>query len=115
MEIQWGKDPEYTIWLVMDLSYWALPMCIYWYRSHDHTTGMVFNISLKILCFGVELEIWKWVKASNRITYKNKCHSCYHEWCSETAEEICPECKEEDNIGTDAIIIEDNNLETTDD
>ncbi len=115
MKIQWGKDPEYTIHLLTDLSYWALPICIYWYGPHGCNIGIAFSVSLKILCFGVELEIWKWAEASDRIRYKNKCHSCYHEWCSETAEEICPECKEEDNIGTDANIIGDNNLETTDD
>ncbi|KKN77461.1 hypothetical protein LCGC14_0360200 [marine sediment metagenome] len=102
MEIQLGKNPEYTIWLVTDLSYWALPICIYWYGPHDHTTGIVFNISLKILCFGLTLEIWKWGCTDTKIAiYTNECYECGHEWYSETEKENCPECSEEENIGTD--------------
>lgn len=60
MVIQWGKNPEYTAYAFVNLSYWALPLCIYWWGPHDVVTGIHFCISLKILCFGFEFEIWRW-------------------------------------------------------
>lgn len=33
--------------------------------------------------------------------YDNKCYDCEHEWQSDEPDEICPQCGESDNIGTD--------------
>lgn len=60
MEIQWGDNPEYTIHLFTDLSYWALPLCVYWWGSNDSGTGIHFSISIKVLCLGLTFEIWRY-------------------------------------------------------
>lgn len=62
MQTQFGKNPEYTIYLFADLSYWALPLCVDWWGPHDAITGINFSLSIKILCFGFGFEIWKWRK-----------------------------------------------------
>ena len=59
---QFGDNPEYTVYLFTDLKYWALPLCVYWWGPHDATTGINFSFSIKFLCFGFQLEIWKWRK-----------------------------------------------------
>ena len=60
MEFQFGKNPEFTVHLFMDLTYWALPVCILWCCPDDCGTGTHSGIGIKILCFNFELEIWKW-------------------------------------------------------
>ena len=59
---QFGNNPEYTIHLFTNLSYWALPLCIYWWGPHDAVSGINFTISINVLCFGLEFEIWRWKK-----------------------------------------------------
>jgi len=62
MEFQWGKNPEYTVHLSSNLDCWALPLVIRWYRCRNYGAGSLFNISIELLCFGFEFEIWKWKK-----------------------------------------------------
>lgn len=60
MGFQFGKNPEVTIYLDTDFSYWALPVSIYWTNFSDETVGKNLFISLRILCLYFGLEIWKW-------------------------------------------------------
>ena len=62
MEYQFGKNPEFTIYLFTDFSYWALPVSIYWSDFSDDSAGKNLYFSLRILCFYLGLEIWKWKK-----------------------------------------------------
>jgi len=62
MVIQFGDNPEYTMYLFTDLKYWALPLTIYWQGFDGDPVGINFSITIKILCFGFEFEIWKWRK-----------------------------------------------------
>ncbi len=75
MEIQWGKNPEYTLCAWINLKDWAFPVHITW-RSNDgcSLSKMITNdvenykclsMHLGILCFGFSLEIWKWSKEMN--------------------------------------------------
>ena len=60
MIFQIRDNPEFTFYLFANRSYWALPLCIYWWGPEDVGTGIHFSISIKFLCFGFEFEIWKW-------------------------------------------------------
>ena len=62
MQFQFGKNPEFTVYFFTDLTHWALPICILWCWPDDCGTGVHSSISVKILCFNFELEVWKWKK-----------------------------------------------------
>lgn len=62
MEFQWGNNPEYTLYLFIDLKYWALPGCIYWYKLVNIRTAIASNITIRFLCFALQFDIWEWNK-----------------------------------------------------
>ena len=62
MEFQFGKNPEFTINLFNDLTFWALPVSIEWSSYYAVVRAKSYFITLKILCFSFNLEIWKWKK-----------------------------------------------------
>lgn len=35
--------------------------------------------------------------------YENECYTCEHKWESNVADEVCPQCSETYNIGTDPV------------
>ena len=37
------------------------------------------------------------------MTYKHRCHECFHLWYSDEVDELCPVCGEKANIETDVI------------
>lgn len=63
MEKQWGKNPEYTIYIFANWNHWHLPFGISW-----HGYGVTINnynlkaYSFGFLCFKILLEIWRWKK-----------------------------------------------------
>ena len=60
MTFQWGKNPEHTIDLFKNLTYWALPLCVYWWNYCDVKENKCFNLEIKFLCFGFSYERWVW-------------------------------------------------------
>jgi len=73
MQFQVGKNPEYTLNLFSDLTFWALPLSVSWYHDRltkgepspfkGHTipiSGYTFYVIIKILCFGFSIECWEW-------------------------------------------------------
>lgn len=64
MVFQWGKNKkrDYEIDLILDLTYWALPLSISWWR-HDNALGhKSFDLSVRVLCFLFVFEVWTWSK-----------------------------------------------------
>jgi hypothetical protein len=59
----WSNEKsELEVHLYFDLTYWALPVAIYWLWDNDCHTGIQNSFSVKLLCFGITLEYWKWGK-----------------------------------------------------
>ncbi len=51
------SDCEINVWF--DLTYWAIPFCIYWLKV-DCTTGFQKAFDFHFLCFGINFEYWRW-------------------------------------------------------
>lgn len=60
MTIQWGKNPEYTLYLYFQPRFLALPLQIGWWWITDAVGNKQYSQSLHFLCFGIEFEIWRW-------------------------------------------------------
>ena len=44
----------------VDLSFWALPVSICFLRMQIGSGGRVFHTLIRILCFQLSWEIWRW-------------------------------------------------------
>jgi len=66
MEIDWGKNPEYSFMLWYDLTNWALPINISWVSNLDAVDNKYFYVALHFLCIGVAFEVWKWKKIKSQ-------------------------------------------------
>jgi len=64
MEIQWGKNPEYTFSICSNHHWYsgelALPIKLSWWNSIDTKGNKCNNISITFLCFYFGLEVWRW-------------------------------------------------------
>lgn len=84
MEIQWGKNPEYTFHYFHHWTKWCLPFEISWNR-YDGGAGVNNSWSVRFLCFGIMFEIWRYKEEPNKLTQetfeKSKCGEDLHK-CS---------------------------------
>jgi hypothetical protein len=66
MEIQWGKNPEYSISICSNHNWWsgelALPVKLSWWNVTDAVGNKNNDIAITFLCFRFGLEIWRWKK-----------------------------------------------------
>ncbi len=62
MEIQWGKNPEYTFYAYFQPRFLALPLQIGCLFYNDVKGNKNYSVSIHFLCFGIEFEIWRWKK-----------------------------------------------------
>lgn len=66
MEIQFGKNPEYTITICHNWTWHsgelALPFKLSWWNSIGVMGSKNNEISITFLCFRFGLEIWRWKK-----------------------------------------------------
>jgi len=64
MTFQFGKNPEYTISVWFSVKSWcgeiAFPLSLFWRNTTSVKENRNINISIRFLCFGFSLEIWKW-------------------------------------------------------
>lgn len=67
MTFEWGKNPEYTLYLYTAWSNWCLPFGIHW-SYYNGGTGKMYSPGLHFLCFGITLEIWRYTKEPNKLT-----------------------------------------------
>ena len=51
---------EYEIDACFHWDYWAIPICIYWWKHADGLYNACLDISLHILCFSFHFEWWAW-------------------------------------------------------
>ena len=61
IEFQWGKNPEYTLYLYHNWNMWYLPFGIHWHH-YDGGVGKMYSVGLSFLNLGISFEIWKWGK-----------------------------------------------------
>lgn len=59
---QFGTNPEYSITAWYDFTNWELPFGINWRWFEDSIDNKCFTIEFMFLCFGIQLEIWRWEK-----------------------------------------------------
>ncbi len=59
MEFQWGKNPDYTIYLNIHLTQWALPLQISWQSWESMDGDVSCSIDINFLCFSFAIEVWK--------------------------------------------------------
>ena len=59
---QWGKNPEYTFYIFTNWNKWSLPFSIWW-GLYDATIGTCFSVTVNFLCFGFEIEKWRYYNA----------------------------------------------------
>ena len=50
---------EYELDVCFSYDYWALPLCIYWWKHADGLYNAWLDISVRILCFGFYFEWFK--------------------------------------------------------
>jgi len=60
MEIQWDKNPEYTFYMWVDFGTWSLPISLQWRIAIDAVNNKYRSLAIRILCFGFEIDYWKW-------------------------------------------------------
>jgi hypothetical protein len=53
--VAWGENPEYTIHLWYDLSWWSLPLSIDW----NYSKKQFMFVYIRLLCFGFGVKTWK--------------------------------------------------------
>ena len=57
-----SNNPEYTIYLNLDIGYWALPFAVSWFSNVDGKDNVNRDLSIRFLCFSFIIETWKWSK-----------------------------------------------------
>lgn len=66
MEIQWGKNPEYTFSICANCAWYtgelALPVKLSWWNTVDAVGNRSIDMAITILCFRFGFEIWRWKK-----------------------------------------------------
>ena len=65
MIFQIGKNPEFTFAIWFSIAKWsgdiALPLDLSWWNVKDVKGNRNIDVTIRFLCFGFSLEIWKWI------------------------------------------------------